>query len=155
MLTTTTTSYPVSRSTPLLAALNELNPFTVPKSRKCSSFRCTNVCHFSVERGGGRTQQNEPREKNNGGRRGYGRAGQRASGRQHPVGHQVADRRAAGRQGRTTPTGRCLPPRDVARPTTGRRVAARPAVGLLIADRPAVGRLGSVGLLWADGVLFL
>ena len=57
MLTTTTTSYPINRSRPLLAALTELNPFTVPKSRKCCSFRCTNGCHFSVERGEGRTQK--------------------------------------------------------------------------------------------------
>ena len=153
MLTTTTTSYPISRSRPLLAALTELNPFTVPKLRKTCSFRCINWWHFCVERGEGKNRKEQKKKGGRGeeeGRKGrirtQGAAGQPRARWQHPVGQQLADRPAVGRQGHARADSSLPPPRDVASPIRGRRVPGGPAVGQQQADRPAVGRLGPVGL---------
>ena len=162
MLTTTTTSYPISRSRPLLAALTELNPFTVPKSRKTCSFRFINWWHFCVERGEGKNRRRTEEEGRKGRRRreeGEDKAaGSRPAAREvgpHPVGQQLADRPAVGRQGHARADSSLPPPRDVASPIRGRRMPGGPAVGQQQADRPVVGRLGPVGLQRADGVLFL
>jgi len=80
------------------------------------------MCHFSVERGGGRTQQNEPREKNNGGRRGYGGRGEEI------MQEREKERIRAGWPARVRSAAPCRPP-------GGRSAGGRPT-GAHHADRP-------------------
>ena len=80
------------------------------------------------------------------------RAGQRVRW-QHPVGQQLADRLAVGRQGRTMPTAQSLP--LAMWPDQPEAAACQPGLqsaccGPIETNWPAVGRQELIGLLWAD-----